>query len=424
MRLQGEITVPGDKSITHRAIILSALAEGQSQIHGWLPSDDCRRTLKAVQAMGVSIQENGETLCIEGRGLSSLKEPVNVIDCGNSGTTVRLLTGLLAGQSFFSALTGDDSLRKRPMGRVVDPLHKMGATIFGRGNGTLAPLAIRGKGLTGIEYTLPIASAQVKSALLLAGLTASGVTGIIDPFGSRDHTERLLKHFGAGFQQKETRCSIVGGKGFSGKAIQVPGDFSSAAFFIVSALIVKDSAITIKNVGVNPTRTGLLTVLQKMGATIERGAPDTHVDYEPVANIKITASNLNGAGVIEGAIIPRMIDEFPILCIAAAVAEGETILRGAKELRVKESDRIATMVKALQAIGVNAKELPDGIHIVGSRQWMTQGGVQCKTQGDHRVAMAMKVAALLADGEIKLDDETCIDTSFPAFNNLLESLCH
>jgi 3-phosphoshikimate 1-carboxyvinyltransferase len=424
VKLSGEITVPGDKSITHRAILLAAIAEGQSQIHGWLPSEDCRRTLNAVRAMGISVQEGEETLHIDGRGLSSLKEPGDFINCGNSGTTLRLLTGFLAGQSFFSTLTGDNSLRKRPMGRVVDPLHKMGANIFGRGNGTLAPLAIRGKALTGIEYTLPIASAQVKSALLLAGLYASGVTGIIDPFGSRDHTERLLKYFGAAFKQKDSRCSITGGKGFPGKTIKIPSDFSSAAFFIVGALIVKDSVIIIKNVGMNPTRTGLLTILQKMGATIERGAADTPIDYEPVANIKISASNLKGAGIIEGAIIPKMIDEFPILCIAAASAEGETIIRGAKELRVKESDRIATMTKALQAIGVDAKELPDGIHIVGSKQWTARGGVQCKTEGDHRVAMAMKVAALRTDGEIKLNDETCIDTSFPAFNNLMESLCH
>jgi 3-phosphoshikimate 1-carboxyvinyltransferase len=424
MKLQGEITVPGDKSITHRAIILAAIAEGESKIHGWLPSEDCRRTLNAVRAMGVSVKESGATLCVDGRGLSSLKEPGDFIDCGNSGTTFRLLTGLLSGQSFFSALTGDASLRKRPMGRVVDPLHKMGANIFGRGNGTLAPLAIRGKELTGIEYTLPIASAQVKSALLLAGLYASGVTGIVDPFGSRDHTERLLKYFGASFKQKDTRCSVTGGTGFSGKTIKVPGDFSSAAFFIVAALMVKDSVITIKNVGMNPTRTGLFNILQKMGATIERSSADTPIDYEPVANIKISASNLKGAGIIGGEIIPRMIDEFPILCIAAASAEGETIIRGAKELRVKESDRIATMTRALQAIGVDAKELPDGIHIVGSKQWTVRGGVQCKTQGDHRVAMAMKISALRSDGEIQLDDETCIDTSFPTFNKLLESLCH
>ena len=424
MKLQGSITIPGDKSITHRAIILSAIAEGESNIIGWLPAEDCRQTLNAMRAMGISITEGENVLQILGRGLLGLKEPGNFIDCGNSGTTMRILAGLLAGQSFFSILTGDNSLRRRPMGRVVDPLHKMGAHIFGRGNATLAPLAIRGKGLTGIEYTMPIASAQVKSALLLAGLYASGVTGVTDPFDSRDHTERMLKYFGAPVKQKDARCSVVGGKGFQGKTIKIPGDFSSAAFFIVATLIVKDSSITIKNVGMNPTRTGLLTILKKMGATIERSGADNPLDYEPTANIKISASNLKGAGIIEGNIIPKMIDEFPILCVAAASAEGETIIRGAKELRVKESDRITTMTKALQALGVDAKELPDGIHITGSKQWTVREGMECKTQGDHRVAMAMKIAALKTEGKIGIDDERCIDTSFPAFNNLLESLQH
>ncbi|MBI3358471.1 MAG: 3-phosphoshikimate 1-carboxyvinyltransferase, partial [Nitrospirae bacterium] len=418
MKLRGEVTVPGDKSITHRAIILAAIAEGEGKIIGWLPSEDCRRTLDAVRAMGVSIQEDRQTLRVKGCGLSGLKELEDVIDCGNSGTTLRLLTGLLSGQPFYSTLTGDGSLRRRPMGRVVDPLRKMGAHLHGRSGSTLAPLTITEKKLSAISYTLPVASAQVKSALLLAGLNAEGTTVITDPYETRDHTERMLEHFGAAFRREGNRCSITGGNQFSGKTIYVPGDFSSAAFLIVAGLIVPDSVITIKNVGINPTRTGLLDILERMGAKIEITDTQT-ICREPVANIKIVASDLKGADDVGGKIIPRMIDEFPILCIAAACAEGETIIRGAEELRVKESDRIATMARALRAIDVVAEELSDGIRIIGTKRWV---GGKCETQGDHRVAMAMKVAQLRTDGEIKLDDETCIDTSFPGFNHFLTQL--
>ncbi len=428
MRLRGNPELPGDKSITHRAIILSALAEGESEIHGWLPSGDCKRTLNAFRTMGVSIQELGDEypLRVDGQGLFGLSEPGDMIDCGNSGTTLRLLTGLLSGQNFYSTLTGDDSLRRRPMGRVVDPLRAMGAEIRGRANGMLAPLSMTGHKLSAIAYTLPVASAQVKSALLLAGLTASGKTVITDPYPTRDHTERMLKYFGAAFQQDGNRCTVVGGERFSGKIVHVPRDFSSAAFFIVAGLIVPDSVIQLKNVGVNPTRTGLLDVLEKMGAKIEMRPTDIETGCcEPdVANIMIRASNLKGAGIVEGNVIPRMIDEFPILCIAAADADGETLIRGAAELRVKESDRIATMAKALQTMGVIAEELPDGIRIVGTKNWVIKPGSHCETQGDHRVAMSMKIASLLTDRKIALDDETCIDTSFPGFNNLLDQLKH
>lgn len=420
MRLQGEITVPGDKSITHRAILLAAVAEGRSDIVGWLPSEDCKRTLDAVLAMGVPVHADGDSLQVNGRGLAGLTEPSNLIDCGNSGTTLRLLTGFLAGQSFFSALTGDDSLRKRPMRRVVDPLREMGAMIAGRSHAGLAPLSITGKKLSAISYTLPVASAQVKSALLLAGLNAEGETTVTDPYGSRDHTERMLEYFGAAFHRLGNRCSIGGGNRFSGKTIYVPGDFSSAAFFIVAGLIVPDSVIVIRNVGINPTRTGLLNILGKMGAKIQISAPDTQSGrYEPMANIKIVASDLVGAGLVEGEVIPSMIDEFPILCIAAACADGQTLIRGAKELRVKESDRIATMAKALRAIGVSAKELPDGIQIMGTKRWIWG---RCETDGDHRIAMSMRVASLRLDGEIEIDDAACIDTSFPGFNKLLNGL--
>jgi 3-phosphoshikimate 1-carboxyvinyltransferase len=358
--------------------------------------------------MGVEVLERENVLQVKGCGLSSLKEPEDVIDCGNSGTTLRLLTGLLAGQNFVSFLTGDDSLRKRPMCRVVDPLREMGAEITGRFNDTLAPLSIKGRNISAIAYTLPVASAQVKSAILLASLYASGETVITDPFGTRNHTELMFKYFGAGKQ------------GFKGRTTNVPDDFSSAAFFIVAGLIIPDSVITIKNVGINRTRTGLLDVLKKMGANIEISATDTQIDcYEPIANITIHTSNLKGAGIVEGEIIPRLIDEFPILCIAAAAADGETLIRGAKELRVKESDRIATMAKALRVIGVPVEELEDGIRIEGRERW---GGGMCETQKDHRVAMAMRIASLRKDGVIRPDDESCINTSFPGFNHLLDSL--
>ncbi len=428
---------PGDKSMTHRALILSALSEKKVRISNALYSEDCKRTADALCAMGIEIQQQSMPGCptdeflgifdVQGKGLNGLAEPENIIDCGNSGTTMRLLTGLLSGRSFVSKLTGDASLRRRPMRRVIDPLQEMGADIDGRKGGAFAPLGIRGKPLAGMEYTLPVASAQVKSALLLAGLTAKGTTVITDPFGTRDHTERMLQYFGAKFSSEGEACSIEGGYPlqFEWKEIAIPGDFSSAAFFIVGALIAKGSEITINNVGVNPTRTGLLDVLEKMGADIKIVPNDKKDFYEPVADITVRFSELKRAGVVEGALIPRMIDEFPIFCIAAAAAEGETLIRGAKELRVKESDRITTMVKALSVLGVDAEELPDGIKIMGTKEWKTQrgrDGGKCATQGDHRVAMAMKIAQFRTDGTIHLDDETCINTSFPSFQATLDSL--
>ncbi len=427
--LRGVVEVPGDKSIMHRALILSALAEGVSDIIGCPSSEDCRRTMNAFRGMGVSIQEKTvegrSALQVSGRGLFGFSEPTDLIDCGNSGTTLRLLTGLLSGQPFFSTLTGDASLRKRPMRRVIDPLRTMGAEIFGRSDGALAPLAIVGKRLSPIEYTLPVPSAQVKSALLLAGLMASGRTSITDPYGSRDHTERIFAHFGARCELSGKTFSIVGRSPFPGKKVVVPGDISSAAFLIVGALIVPDSEITIRNVGVNPTRAGLLTVLKTMGAQIDIQPVQT-ASYEPVADITVRASPLTGVtigeteeGALGRGIIPSLIDEIPILCIAAAAAEGETRIRGAEELRVKESDRIATMARGLRAIGVAAQELPDGIRIKGTKKWI-EG--QCVTERDHRVAMSMIIASLRTTEAITLDDEACIDTSFPEFRALLGSL--
>lgn len=419
--LRGTITVPGDKSITHRAVIFSALGEGPSEVIGYLPSEDCERTITAFREMGIAISvatvNSLPSLHVQGKGLWGLTEPTGVIDCGNSGTTLRLLTGLLAGKPFFSVLTGDASLRKRPMRRVIDPLRSMGAEIFGRSGGNLAPLAISGKKLNGIDYRLPIASAQVKSAILLAGLTASGVTTLSEPSRSRDHTERMLRSLGVRFEENNGRLSIVGGSSYPGKRIEVPGDLSSAAFFLVAGAIIEGSEITIRKIGVNPTRTGLLEVLKEMGAEITV-TPLEPMGDEPVADLTVRSTSLHGA-VIGGDLIPRTIDEFPILCVAAAAAEGETVIRDAQELRVKESDRIAAMAQALRGMGIAVEEFPDGMRIEGKKKWK---GTFCETHGDHRIAMSMAIAGLVAEGGNEIDDVACIDTSFPGFLGLLATL--
>jgi len=419
--LRGTVRVPGDKSITHRAVMLAALAEGESQIAGYLPSEDCLRTVTAFQQMGISIIAEHRAafpiLRVMGKGLRGLSEPDTVIDCGNSGTTMRLLAGVLAGQPFFSTLTGDASLRRRPMHRVVAPLRQMGARIFGRAEANFAPLAIAGGALAGVDYRLPIASAQVKSALLLAGLLADGTTRISEPLRSRDHTERMFEHFGIPCERQADGIGVRGGASFKGREITVPGDFSSAAFFLVAGAIVAGSEICIAEVGVNPTRTGLLDVLRQMGADLTV-LPLASQCGEPVARIAVRASRLRGVG-ISGAAIPTLIDEFPILCVAAAVAEGETLIRDAAELRVKESDRIATMAAALSGMGVDVDVFPDGMRIVGGRPL---SGFLCQTHGDHRVAMAMAVAGQVTEGAVTLDDTACIQTSFPNFMALLDSL--
>ncbi|MEK7703085.1 MAG: 3-phosphoshikimate 1-carboxyvinyltransferase [Nitrospirota bacterium] len=419
--------IPGDKSITHRAIIMASLAEGESNIIGPLLSEDCQQTRLAFEQMGVSINQYPDattSLRIQGRGIASLVEPSDVIDCGNSGTTMRLLTGLLSGQHFFSVLKGDTSLHKRPMRRVVDPLREMGAEIDGRSGGAFAPLAIKGKQLSGIKYTLPVASAQVKSALLLAGLSAKGETVITDPFGTRDHTEQMFRSFGVAFKQEGNCSTTLGGQSFYGKTIRVPSDFSSAAFFIVAALILPGSRIVIRNVGINSTRTGLLDILKKqMNANITVTEKEQGDFCEPVADITVESSQLIGC-VVEEDQIPRMIDEFPILCVAAAAADGETTIRGAKELRVKESDRIITMSNALRNIaGVLIEEFPDGIKIRGIEEWKRLGEGLCVTNADHRVAMAMRIASLRTVGGIQLDNKDCINTSFPSFDRILGELC-
>lgn len=421
--LKGTISVPGDKSITHRAIILSALAQGESEITGYCRGEDCLNVARAFQAMGVAIEETPTRLRVVGKGLWGLAEPDRPIDCGNSGTALRLLAGLLAGQEFFTVLTGDESLRRRPMGRVVNPLREMGAWIAGRKGGELAPLAITGRRLHGIAYSSPVASAQVKSSLLLAGLHADGETRISEPQRSRDHTERLFRFFGIPLRQEGTTVILSGRPAIGWPAVQelpVPGDLSAAAFFIVGASIVPGSELTIQAVGVNPTRTGILDLLTEMGANIEI-MNCREMAGEPVADLRVRAvPRLRGIRIGPDR-IPQTIDEFPILCVAAAAARGETIVTGAAELRVKESDRIATMASELKKMGVPVTETPDGLVIQGLEgQPLT--GAACASHGDHRVAMSLAIAGLAADGPTMIDDTACIDTSFPGFESQLAAL--
>jgi 3-phosphoshikimate 1-carboxyvinyltransferase len=365
--------------------------------------------------MGVKACDDGENIRIHGAGLYGLKEPDDVLDCGNSGTSMRLLTGMLAGQSFFSVLTGDRYLRNRPMGRVIEPLVGMGATIFGRSGGTRAPLAIQGCALKGISFVSPVASAQVKSALLLAGLFADGETLVTEPSLSRDHSERMLRYFGADIEPLPNGARIRGGRVLEGQEVSVPGDISSAAFFIVAALLVPDSELVITGVGVNPTRTGIIDILLRMGASIEQ-MNVRETSGEPVADLLVRSSSLRGIE-IGGELVPRAIDEFPIICVAAACAEGTTVLRDARELRVKETDRIAAMAANLSKAGVDVAETEDGMEITGGARLL---GCTADSFGDHRIAMSMLIAGLVAKGETTVTDVGCISTSFPSFTDLLE----
>jgi len=417
-RFKGEFSPPPDKSISHRAVIFSSLSKGRSSIRNFLEADDPRSTIQAFRALGVAIEEKHNDILIEGRGLNGLREPTDVIDCGNSGTTMRLLSGVLAGSRFFSVLNGDHSLRSRPMRRVIDPLTQMGAEIKGRDGNKYPPLAIIGKALQPIRYSLPVASAQVKSAILLAGLYAEGETELVEPSKSRDHTERMLPAFGAYVKTDGLNIRIRGGATLKGGELTVPGDFSSAAFFLVGALLIGNSDVTIHGVGVNPTRTGLLHVLEAMGAEIEMNNMRT-VSGEPVADIHCKGIQNLKATEVTKAQVPSLIDEFPILCVAATRAEGTTTIRGAEELRVKESDRIRSMATELGKLGVHVEEFSDGLSIEGMSPLK---GAELESHGDHRIAMALSIAALIADGSTTLNGISSVNISFPGFFTLLRNL--
>jgi len=415
--LRGMMTVPGDKSITHRALILGALAEGHTRITGYSHGEDCLNTLGVIRALGINVQDFPEGLDVMGKGLWGLTEPSNVLDCGNSGTGLRLLAGVLAGQKFFSVLTGDASLRSRPMGRVVKPLRQMGATISGRRGGDLAPLVIQGGALQPVWYESPVASAQIKSCILLAGLFAEGMTAISEPMKSRDHTERMLQYLGVPVQVDGCTVNVEGQRSFKGKPIVVPGDISAAAFFLVAASIVPDSEVLLTGIGLNPERTGILDVLSAMGADIAI-LNSREVSGEPVGDLRVRATQLKGT-MIGPELIPKTIDELPILCVAAALADGETRISGAQELRVKETDRIHAMAVELAKIGVILEEQPDGLVIQGKS---TLRGGQCESYGDHRVVMSLAIAGLVAKESVVIEDVDCVETSFPGFHSKLLEL--
>lgn len=424
--LRGTTTVPGDKSLTHRAIILTALAEGTSTIAGYCQGADCLNTMRAFRGLGIPITQTPTELTVCGKGFWGLSEPTAPIDCGNSGTGIRLLTGLLAGQDFFSVITGDESIRRRPMGRVVKPLREMGAVIGGRKGGELAPLAITGVGLHGIEYTSPVVSAQIKSSLLLAGLFAQGQTRYKEPSLSRDHTERMFQFFGISLAKEEGTLVLQGrpSVGWRGVHVTIPGDFSAAAFFIVGATIVEGSDITIRNVGMNPTRTGLIEVMSRMGADIQVVGQREEAG-EPVGDLRVKSAPLKGV-TIGPDLIPKTIDEFPVLCVAAAVAEGDTVISGAEELRVKESDRIATMSRELKAMGALMEERLDGMIIRGIGRGGENGKLKAaskaQSHGDHRVAMSLAIGGLTTEQSMTIADTSCVDTSFPNFEKALVDL--
>jgi 3-phosphoshikimate 1-carboxyvinyltransferase len=417
-KLKGNIFVPGDKSISHRSLILGSISQGETRVYNLLNSLDCLRTLECMQALGVKIElDENNSVNIKGKGLYGLQEAKGILDVGNSGTTIRLLTGLLSGQNFYSVLNGDNSIRKRPMKRVVQPLRLMGADIWGREDGHFAPLSIKGSKLNPFQYTLPIASAQVKSALLLAGLYATGETVIREPLSTRDHTERMLEIMRADIKISPPEIKIKGGTELRSTDIFIPGDISSAAYFIAAASILRDSQIIIKQVGVNPTRTGVIEILKKMGTKIDI------LNYqiksnEPQADLMIEYSKLKGVE-IKKENVPFLIDELPLIAVVATQAQGKTVVNGARELRVKETDRIKAIVSELKKMGADIEEREDGFTVNGPTR--LQGAV-CESYNDHRIAMSLAVAALLAEGKTVIKTSECIDISFPGFEKTLQKL--
>ncbi|WP_449149008.1 3-phosphoshikimate 1-carboxyvinyltransferase [Stomatobaculum sp.] len=419
--LRGTLTVSGDKSISHRAVMFGSLATGTTEIEGFLAGEDCLSTIRCFRSMGVQIEQNGSSVKVFGRGLRELTAPDGILDCGNSGTTTRLLSGVLAAQHFDSVLSGDASIQRRPMKRVITPLRAMGADISSVAGNDCAPLSVHGKQLYGIHFNSPIASAQVKSAVLLAGLYASGQTTVTEPALSRDHTERMLRSFGAkvltGSFEDRPSVTVTETQNLYGTEISVPGDISSAAFFLVGASIVPGSEVVLRNVGINPTRDGVISALRAMGARIEV-LEVRNEDSEPAADLLVRYAPLHGTE-IGGALIPRLIDELPVLAVAAAVAEGRTVIRDAAELKVKESNRIRTMAEGLSRLGATVRETEDGLIIDGGAA--LHGGA-VESYSDHRIAMSFAILSLVTDGEVKISDPDCVNISAPSFYEDLRSL--
>lgn len=416
--LRGEVTVPGDKSISHRSVMFGAIAKGLTEIDGFLQGADCLSTISCFERMGVSIENRGERVLVFGNGMHGLKEPDGVLDCGNSGTTTRLLSGLLSAQPFCVTLTGDESIRKRPMKRIITPLSQMGASIKSVNDNGCAPLFIEGQRLHGISYQSPVASAQVKSAVLLAGLYAEGETRVTEPYLSRNHSELMLAHFGADVRTEGTTAVLRPARELFGQKISVPGDISSAAFFIAAALMVPGSELLIRNVGINPTRDGILTVCRSMGADIEILNPSAG-SGEPVADLLVRHSSLHGTE-IGGAVIPTLIDELPVIAAMACLADGKTVIRDAAELKVKESNRIAVMTEGLSAMGARVEETADGMIIHGGSPLH---GAVIDSRKDHRIAMTFAVTALAASGQTEILDADCVSISYPGFYRDLKRLC-
>lgn len=417
LKINGKIKVPGDKSISHRSLILASIAEGESKIEGLLEAEDCLSTMGIMRDLGIKItKENTGNYTVQGRGLNGLQEADNVLDCGNSGTSMRLLAGLLSSQDFYSVLTGDHSLRKRPMQRIIGPLSNMGAEIWSRKDG-LAPLSIKGQKLQSMNYELPVASAQLKSSILLAALKTESETVIVEPAVSRDHTERMLKGAGVDLEIKKDRIILkeAAERKLSPFNIKVPGDISSAAFFIAAGLLADSGSLLIKNVGINQTRSGFLEIVEAMNGKIEL-LNQKDEGGEPTADILVKASKLKACEV-SGEIIPRLIDEIPIISVMAVMAEGKTIIKDAEELRVKETDRIAAVVKEFKRLGIEIIENPDGMEITGVQK--VKGGIEVESYHDHRIAMSLAVLALNTEKGITINGSEIISTSFPNFKELL-----
>lgn len=408
--LRGEITVPGDKSISHRAVMLGSLAKGTTEVTNFLQGADCLSTISCFKAMGITIDNKNDTVTLKGNGITGLKEPHNTLDVGNSGTTIRLMSGILSAQDFEVTVTGDDSIKRRPMKRIISPLSMMGANIESINHNDCAPLHIKGSKLSAIHYNSPVSSAQVKSSVLLAGLYADDKTSVTEPYVSRNHTELMLRQFGVEVTTEGTTATVTPSSGFDGQKISVPGDISSAAYFIVAGLIVPNSEIVIKNVGINPTRNGIIEVCKQMGANISLENISNTIG-EPTADIIVKSSELTGI-TIGGSIIPTLIDELPVIALLACQAKGKTIIKDASELKVKESNRIDVMVHNLTLMGADVVATEDGMIINGGRELH---GATIESKMDHRIAMTFAIAGLVSDGETHINHSECVDISYPNF---------